>query len=239
MKILSITTSHRMCGCAVSNGERILGEIIFTGDRRCVEELTERIEGLLRDCKLRPEDLGGIAVDIGPGMFTGLKIGIVTAKTYAQVLNLPMVGISSFTILAEGVPSEYPCVATIIHSSRDEFYFALFRRTGVVLEGAEPGSVLTAHGIKNRLLSAQEKIYVTGGGAQILRQELPAERLILTEPQNCSPNAANLCRLAFRMFKAGQGVPYQDIVPLYIWLTNAERNLAKKDGRSETIEMKK
>ena len=228
MKIISITTSHRICGCAIADDERILGEMDFAADRRCVEELTGRIEALLRECGAQPEDLDGVAADVGPGMLTGLKIGVVTAKTYAQVLNLPVAGISSFQVLAAGAPSDYMNISVVIHSSRDQYFYAMFCRRGEILEETVRGRIVNASDVVRSLVSGDEAIYVTGGGVEKLREELRAGHLVLAGKADCFPRAKDLSRVALGMFRLGQGTRYDNINPLYICATNAEKNLAGK-----------
>ncbi|MEW6203116.1 MAG: tRNA (adenosine(37)-N6)-threonylcarbamoyltransferase complex dimerization subunit type 1 TsaB [bacterium] len=231
MKTISITTSHRVCGCAIADDERILGNMNFAADRRCVEELTGRIEALLKECGVQHGDLDGVAVDIGPGMLTGLKIGVVTAKTYAQVLNLPIVGISSFQVLADGAPPDFTNISVVIHSSRDQYFFAMFCRNGKVLKETVSGGITNAADIVRWLESGHETIYVTGGGVEKLRGELSAVHLVLAGEDDCLPKAKDLAQVALSMFRSGQGTRYNNINPLYICATNAEKDLANKSNK--------
>lgn len=225
MKILAVTTTHRMCGCAVSDGENVLAETVFEGYRSCVEELTGRVRETLDRAGLDDGSLEAVAVDVGPGGLTGLKIGVVTAKTVAQVRGLPVVGLSSFEILAAGAPAEFGRVAAVIHSSRDEFYFSLLRREGEGFETVEPGACLKLDEIENKRAAWREPTYVTGGGIDKIEWET-AENVTIAPPDGRFPGPSAACRLAAAALREGRGGRFDEIAPFYISLTSAEKNLA-------------
>ena len=231
MKILSITTTHRICGCAVSEDENVLAETVFEGYRSCVEELTGRISETLEKAGLSDKSLGAVAVDIGPGGLTGLKIGVVTAKTIAQVRGLPVVGLSSFDILAAGAladaPPEFGRVAAIIHSSRDEFYLSLLRRSGGGFETVEPGACLKIEEIERKREGWEEPTCVTGGGVEKLGWEPVEGKLVLAPADGCFPRPSAACRLAAAALREGRGRRFDEVAPLYVSLTGAEKNLAR------------
>ncbi|MFH1539012.1 MAG: tRNA (adenosine(37)-N6)-threonylcarbamoyltransferase complex dimerization subunit type 1 TsaB [bacterium] len=227
MKILAITTTHRMCGCAVSEDENVLAETLFEGYRSCVEELAGRISETLEKAGLSDKSTGAVAVDIGPGGLTGLKIGVVTAKTIAQVRGLPVVGLSSFEILAADAPPEFGRVAAIIHSSRDEFYFTLLRRSGGGFETVEPASCLKLEEIERKREGWEEPTYVTGGGVEKLKWEPVGGKLVLAPADGCFPRPSAACRLAAAALHEGRGRRFDEVAPLYVSLTGAEKNLAR------------
>ena len=98
--------------------------------------MTPALEQLLRWTDLDLSQVGGIAVGIGPGLFTGLRVGVETAKTLAQVLHVPIVGITSLDALAYAVRTTHKRIAAVIDGRRGEVFFAVYRSVpgGVVRE---------------------------------------------------------------------------------------------------------
>src|SRR3546814_9311071 len=100
MLVLGITTSTAQVGCAIGGHEGVLGAIHSSRGRRHAETLTPAIEFLCRQTRVELADIGAVAVDLGPGMFTGLRVGVVAGKALAHARRLPMVGVTSLDLLA-------------------------------------------------------------------------------------------------------------------------------------------
>ena len=98
--IVAIETATETVGVAVRTPAGVQAEFTLTGRRRHVETLTPALEHLLGQVALAPADLGVVAVDIGPGLFTGLRVGVAAAKGLAQALGIGVVGATSLDILA-------------------------------------------------------------------------------------------------------------------------------------------
>lgn len=226
--ILAVTTTHRVCGVAVGDGTAPPVETLFEGYRSCIEELVPRVYQTLEKAGLTPRDLGAVAVDIGPGGLTGLKIGIVIAKTTAQALSLPMIGLSSFEILAADAPEGFDRIAAVVHSSRDEFHLALLRRAGGAVEVIEPGECINRVELERRRDGWAGRTWITGGGLEKLDWSgLGPARWTLAGPEALSPSPARALDLAAAALRAGAGVGFDRIAPLYISPVNAEKNLGR------------
>ena len=100
--IVAIETATETVGVAVRTAAGVQAELTLTGRRRHVETLTPALEHLLAQLDLVPGDLGVVGVDIGPGLFTGLRVGVAAAKGLAQALGIGVVGATSLDILTEG-----------------------------------------------------------------------------------------------------------------------------------------
>ena len=103
MKILSIDTSSKICGVTISDNEKILIHLHNDDERTHSVKLMPMIDKALKDTNLKLDDISLLAVCIGPGSFTGVRIGIATIKAFADVKNIPVVGISSLESLAYNV----------------------------------------------------------------------------------------------------------------------------------------
>src|SRR5690606_38859071 len=100
MLILGISTSTARVGCAIGGHEGILGAIYSSRGKRHAETLTPAIEFLCTQTRVQLADIGAVAVDLGPGMFTGLRVGIAAGKAIAHARRLPMIGVTSLDLLA-------------------------------------------------------------------------------------------------------------------------------------------
>ena len=100
--VVAIETATETVGVAVQTPAGVQAEFALTGRRRHVETLTPALEHVLAQVGLVPADLGAVAVDIGPGLFTGLRVGVATAKALAQSLGIGVLAASSLDILTEG-----------------------------------------------------------------------------------------------------------------------------------------
>src|SRR6187551_1942440 len=98
--MLAIDTATAQVGVAIGRDGRVLGEVRIDGARRHAEELAPAIEYLRKETGVGLGDLACISVGIGPGLYTGLRVGVTTARTLAQVLDVPVVGIPSLDLVA-------------------------------------------------------------------------------------------------------------------------------------------
>ncbi|HCJ67064.1 MAG TPA: tRNA (adenosine(37)-N6)-threonylcarbamoyltransferase complex dimerization subunit type 1 TsaB, partial [Elusimicrobia bacterium] len=127
MKILAIETSSKICSAALLEDEEIRAEYNLNLGLRHSEFLFPLIENVLKDSEWQVRDLEGIAVDEGPGSFTGIRIGLASARTLAQLLNIPLVGIVSLDVLTENISPNDSLVSPIIDALSGEVYTSLYQ----------------------------------------------------------------------------------------------------------------
>ncbi|MEM9564918.1 MAG: tRNA (adenosine(37)-N6)-threonylcarbamoyltransferase complex dimerization subunit type 1 TsaB [Actinomycetota bacterium] len=133
---LAVTSSTGVMGLAVGRvGENVAVESVFDvevpTERRHAEELTPLLHELLATAGLTPADLGWLAVDVGPGRFTGLRVGLATVRGLAFALGVPVVGVTSLEILAAGAPAGP--VTAVVDARRQEVFQQRF------IDGAADG----------------------------------------------------------------------------------------------------
>ncbi len=127
MLVLGIETSTTQGGVAIINGDRVLCECVLNVEITHSERLLPAIDRALADARISLESLGGIAVAIGPGSFTGLRIGLSTVKGLAYATGLPVVGVPTLEALAWNLPAARWQVCTVLDARKQEVYAALFR----------------------------------------------------------------------------------------------------------------
>jgi tRNA threonylcarbamoyladenosine biosynthesis protein TsaB len=141
VKILTIDTSSNCSSVALSDGTTLLGECILGEDRCNSGRLLDSIAELLRAAKLAPEGLDAFAVSLGPGSFTGVRVGIATVKGLAIATGKPVVGFSSLAMLAMNLPFSSLPVAALFDARKSELYAGIYR-CGELPELLLPESVI-------------------------------------------------------------------------------------------------
>jgi tRNA threonylcarbamoyladenosine biosynthesis protein TsaB len=141
VKILTIDTSSNCSSVALSDGTSLLGECILGADRCNSGRLMDSVSELLRAAKLAPDALDAFAVSLGPGSFTGVRVGIATVKGLALATGKPAVGFSSLAMLAMNLPFASAPVAALFDARKSEVYAGIYRCSSLP-EGLVPDAVL-------------------------------------------------------------------------------------------------
>jgi tRNA threonylcarbamoyladenosine biosynthesis protein TsaB len=146
--MVAIETATETVGVAVRTGSGVQAELTLTGRRRHVETLTPALAHLLQQLDATPADIGVIAVDIGPGLFTGLRVGLAAAKGLAQSLGVGVVGATSTDILATaaGAAGLRGLVLACVDARRGEVFATVHEIDGSGAPPA-PSSVRLALGL--------------------------------------------------------------------------------------------
>lgn len=166
--VLAIATATEQVGVALSSpaGD---GAISLRAGRRHGENLAPAIRSLLELARITPADVEVVAVDRGPGLFTGLRVGIATAKALAAALGTPMVTSSSLDILARPLQGLGRPVASVVDARRGECFWALYDRSGERL--TEP-AVAAPDILAKALADLDEPPLLVGDGARRYRDVL-------------------------------------------------------------------
>ncbi len=128
MKILAIDTACNLARVALTDDGHLCKEITVDDKRRHSVKLLPAIETLLQECGVTPKDLDLIAVTKGPGSFTGLRIGVVTAKTMAYALHIPLVGVNTLDAIAASFAGEEGIVCPLIDARNTRAYGGFYRK---------------------------------------------------------------------------------------------------------------
>lgn len=123
--LLAIDTSARTAGVALLDGDQVLAEHTWRALTNHTVQLLPVTQQLVQQSGHVPADLGAVAVAVGPGAFSGLRVGIATAKTLAWTLGIPFVGVGSLDALAAGVPWAARVLA-VLDAGRGEWYWATY-----------------------------------------------------------------------------------------------------------------
>ena len=224
MIVVGIETSTPHTSVAIGSERELLGAVSVAGKAR-QEAVTPALERLCGWTGIELGQVGGIAVGIGPGLFTGLRVGIETAKTLAQVLSVPIVGITSLDALAFSVRHTHKLIVAVIDGRRREVFSAIYRALpGGVVRGSDY-TVATPDHLCAELETVPGEMLAVGDGAILYRdvlQDLHGARLEVASAASAHPDAASLIELAVPRFLREEHDRLYDVVPLYLRKSDAE-----------------
>ncbi len=229
MKILTIDTSTTACSAALTDGEKIACELALDTDRTLSKQLLNQIDFLLRNAGMSVDDLDGIGVALGPGSFTGLRVGIATVKGLAIATEKPVVGFSSLAMLAMNIPWSAYQVCPMLDARKNEIYTGLYRCSE--LPGMISEDCVTSPA--DFLETIVETTVFLGSGS-IRYRDLIKSRLgdkAVFAPCYCNqPRASAGAMLAYQAFSQGETLSLDLLNPSYIRPSEAEiKKLAGKD----------
>jgi tRNA threonylcarbamoyladenosine biosynthesis protein TsaB len=216
-RLLLLETSGRGGFVALARGETLLGVRHLEESRRNGRDLTPMTADLLREQGWKPGDLPGLAVSIGPGSYTGLRVGLMAAKTLSYATGCVLLGVQTFAVVAGQVPDKVEQVDVLADAQQEKVYVQSFRRGGAGLQALSPLRICS---IEEWLASRDAQAQVSGPGVEVYRERLAA--LPLVEPALRVPTPEGLLRLGMRRFLAGERDDVWTLEPIYLRPSAAE-----------------
>lgn len=230
--ILSMDTATPCSAVALTSGTRKDGRVIatlsLTGNVTHSRRLFTAIDYLMKEAAVDWVSIAGIGVSLGPGSFTGLRIGMATAKGLAAAAGKPLLGVSTLDSLAAKCLTPY-LICSVLDARKKEVYAAFYRCNGNGL--TERVSDMTVMAPEKLAGSISEPVIMVGDGAMVYRdlfKRLLGEKVIFAPSQLHEPSASSLGLLAGEMLDLGQQLDVADAVPVYIRSSDAELNLLQK-----------
>lgn len=229
MLILGIDTATDQVSCAVGGHEGVLASMRTARSRAHAETLAPAIRFVCEQARIELHEVGAVAVDVGPGLYTGLRVGIATAKAVAHALGVPMVGVTSLDLLAFPVRFSNRLVAAVVDARRGEVFWALYRQVPGGVQRITSPTVGPPDDLVNELLVADDEVLVVGDGA--LRHAAVLEELTGVEQAGQGlehPDASSLVQLAHAQALREEFVGHEEITPLYLRRPDAVRNFEER-----------
>ncbi|MDP8986842.1 MAG: tRNA (adenosine(37)-N6)-threonylcarbamoyltransferase complex dimerization subunit type 1 TsaB [Actinomycetota bacterium] len=223
MLILGIETATPQVGCALGAHEGVLASFHASKGRRHAETLAPAIEFICRQARMDLGDVGAVAVDVGPGLFTGLRVGVVTAKALAMALRVPVVGISSLDLLAFPVRWTHRRIVSVVDARRGEVFYGFYRQVPGGVQRVSEHRVASPDELSSEILASGEDCLAVGDGA--LRYADRLAGLIgvdVAEAGLAYPSAASLVQLAHARALREDFVNSWELAPVYLRRADAE-----------------
>jgi tRNA threonylcarbamoyladenosine biosynthesis protein TsaB len=212
--ILAIDTSSRTLGLGLHSGDQVLAESLWQGNRHHTVELGPQIALLLRRSNCSLDDLRAIAVVLGPGSYTGLRIGMALAKGLAVSRGLDLVGVSTFEVLAQAQSARNEPMYCVIEAGRKKISGLWYKwgRRGWKSQGE--AEVTTWQAV---LESITENSYIVGELEPEAREHFKtSDKVILAPPSHCVRRPSVLAEIAQERLRSGKLPDSERLAPIYL-----------------------
>jgi tRNA threonylcarbamoyladenosine biosynthesis protein TsaB len=237
MKILAFDGTAKAATVAVTDGERALGYYTIDNGLTQSELLLPMAENLLKSLNLSFSDVELYATSVGPGSFTGVRIGVSLVKGLAFGRDIPCVGVSTLEALAENMRGIKGIILPCMDARRNQVYSATFISDGEKLTRLTEDRAIALSDLAEELRQYEgESIYVTGDGYSVAHRALSkAEIKLMNTPELLIlQNAVSVARVAERMYENGEAVSDSALSPVYLRMPQAERERLEREAAERT-----
>jgi tRNA threonylcarbamoyladenosine biosynthesis protein TsaB len=223
MKVLGIDTSTPCGSVGLIHDDRVISDYILNIPVTHSERLLRAIDLVLKEARCAIGDLDGWAISLGPGSFTGLRIGVSTVKGLAFATQKPVAGVCTLDVLASQISPTLYLICPIIDARKREVYTAFYRYAeGTVLTRQ---SEYEAVGPEELMKRIEERTIFIGDGAKTygddLRRSLPPLALFPSAPLHV-PHGSAVAKLGLELLRRGESLDLASFKPFYVRPSEAE-----------------
>ena len=213
--LLAIDTSTQWMGVALYTKDGILGELTWKSQYHHTVELAPSIDAVLVRCGIKPAELVALAVALGPGSFTSLRIGLAHAKGMALALHIPLIGIPTLDVLAAGqAPDDRP-LAAFLQAGRGRLAFNIYHWNKKRWESEGDARLANALQLVDHLPDACIVMgELTGEDRSIISENLPHAEIV--SPSRSLRRTGFLAEMAWKRYMAGESIDPANIAPIYL-----------------------
>ena len=213
--LLAVDTSTQSIGVALYDGVQILSEMVWVSNQFHTVELAPRVDSMMEQSGVSSSELRVVAVALGPGSFTGLRIGLAFAKGMALAKHLDIIGIPTLDILAAGQPLDERPMAAVLHAGRGRLAVGWYKKSSNAWKSMDDVQVKTsrelAAGIKSPTIVCGE---LTAEEQRIFRRK--RKNVILQSPAQCLRRPSFLAELGWQRWRKGQTDDPAALTPIYL-----------------------
>lgn len=218
MKILAVDTSSAICSVAILDDDKLIDKNELDDGKTHSENLMPLLDGLLKRNSLDIKDIEMIACTVGPGSFTGIRIGVATIKPIAEVLNVKVASVMSLEALARNVENK-EIIVSLIDARNNQVYAGIFDKNYNKKEEYIADDINEVI----KVLEKYETITFVGNGA-ILHKELLTNSLKNVEfVENNKQTAENVGKIGYKKYLENELCTADTIMPVYLRKSQAER----------------
>lgn len=222
-----------IASCAVLDDNQVLGEYSLNQAESHSEKLVPMIKEVLDSLNLKINDIDLYAVAIGPGSFTGLRIGVATIKSFAHLFDKPVVGISTLEGLAFNLPYN-KILVPMIDARRNRVYTGIYTWDKDEIKTIKSPDVIDIDELLEEINSSYDEIVVNGEGSNVYQEKIKGR---LGDKVSFAGLGQNFCRatsigeLGLIKYNNGHQDNYYTIVPEYLRETQAQRELDERKNK--------
>lgn len=226
MKILAIDTSSKICSVALMEDQKIILEKHTNDEKTHSQNLMPLIDNLFQETDLTLDDIDLLACCLGPGSFTGIRIGISTVKAFSDAKNIPVTGVTSLESLAYNIQST-GLIVSLIDAKNDNVYYSLFSNDGTTYKQIGDYKSDTIQNILDELSIYDDSLIFVGDGSIAHHDKIKTyikNPFFATAEQN-NQTSISIGKSAYNKFKNGIYGNSDFVLPIYLKKSQAERNL--------------
>ena len=222
MLILAIESSTPVSSVAIGSEQGIVASATLARGKGHAEFLVPAIRYISEEADVAMRRLAGVAVGLGPGLFTGMRVGVATAKSIAQALRIPIIGMPSLDLLAYGVRYSPRLICAAVDARRGEVFAAFYRQVPGGVQRISEYVAWPPERLAGEIEARSEDVLFVGNGALVYRDRLPHRRGEFASFTQAFPNAGALLELALPRFMREDTDPLLELEPMYVRKTDAE-----------------
>ena len=233
MKILGIDTSTMAANVAVLEDDKLICEYTINTKKTHSQKLMPMIENILKLSDLDIKEIDAIAICVGPGSFTGLRIGMATAKAMAHVNNIPLIGVNSLEILGANMDLCNRNICSILDAQRNQVYMNKYILKDYKITELEEISIKPIDELLEEISSSNEDWVLVGEAVYKYKEKIEEiSNITIPSPANNITKASTLCFVARdKMLANDQVYNCYNINPMYIRKSQAEEQYEEKQKR--------
>lgn len=218
MKILAIDTSSSICSVAILENDNLIDKNELDDGKTHSENLMPLLDGVLNRNNLKPADIELIACCVGPGSFTGIRIGVASIKPIAEVLGIKVVSVMSLEALAR-IAEGKDTIVSLIDARNNQVYCGVFDKE------YNPKEEFIADDINEiiEVLKKYENIYFVGNGAELHKELLVTNLNNVEFSEDNKQSAENVGKIGYKKFLENNLCTADSIMPVYLRKSQAER----------------
>ena len=237
MITLAFDSTAKAASVAVVKDGRVLADFTVDNGLTQSELLLPMAESVLHALKLSFSDVNLLAATVGPGSFTGVRIGVALVKGIAFGKSTPCVAVSTIEALAENLSPIDAVIVPVMDAKRSQVYTAIFDSDGKEIKRLTEDMAIGIDELAKRLdvVARGRKIYLSGDGYEIAKKMLTELGVKVEETPALliNENAASVAKVAIRSYERGKYVTDSEFIPTYLRVPQAERErLEREAGKS-------
>lgn len=223
MTLLAIDTATSQVSVAIGRDGRVLGEVRIDGGRRHAEQLAPAVVYLSSELAIDIATLSAVAVGTGPGLYTGLRVGVTTARTIAHTLAIPIVGIPSLDLVAYPWRTTQRRVVAVLDARRREVFGARYWPVPGGLQRDGDYTVGSPAAVAAEIIASGDDVLLVGDGALVYADAFAGlDRVESVGPASAAPSATALIELATARIEREEFTTPDQVVPMYLRQSDAQ-----------------
>lgn len=232
MKILAIESSAIAASIAIAEDDRLICEYTTNYKKTHSQTLMPMIEEVTKMVSLELNELDAIVVANGPGSFTGLRIGVATAKGLAHALNIPIIEVGTLDALAYNMGYTDKIICPLMDARRNQVYTSLYTYENNTFTNILPSMVVPVEEIFQKIKELGKDVIFLGDGVspnmEQIKNNFSSKEYVLAPLNNNIQRGASVAALGLHYAKEGKGQSYMHFKPIYLRKSQAEREYERK-----------